>query len=95
MDRLRRGLVYVKTHKTASSTLVNIILRISIALNATCTPPAHGHSGYGCPFELPRSIEKASISTVFAQHVTFRPSLLARISPNPPLLVTIKDCFDF
>ena len=88
-NSVRRGLVYVKTHKTASSTLLNIILRMSIALNLTCTPPANGHKGYGCPMTLPSTLSNLSVSTVFAQHVAFAPGLLERIAPKPPLLITV------
>jgi galactosylceramide sulfotransferase len=85
---VRRGLVYVKTHKTAGSTLLNIILRISISLNMTCVSPANGHSGYGCPYHMRSSLDQG-IANVFAQHVTFRPQLLHWITPRPPLLLTI------
>ena len=89
MSTVQRGLVYVKTHKTGGSTLLNIILRMSIALKLTCTPPANGHLGYGCPKKLPSTLANLSMSTVFAQHVAFVPHLLERIAPKPPLLVTI------
>ena len=81
--------MYVKTHKTAGTTLLNIVLRMTIQLNLTCTPPANGHSGYGCPMKLPSTLEKLPISTVFAQHVAFTPHLVDRIAPNPPLVVTV------
>lgn len=87
--QIRRGLVVVKTHKTAGSTLVDIILRLGVALNVSCVKPAHGHSGYGCPHVLPPAPSYMSRATIFAQHVTFRPELLSYINPRPPLVVTI------
>lgn len=87
MGAPERGLVFVKTHKTAGSTVLNIILRLSIASNLTCTPPANGHSGYGCPRRLP-PLRKIRVAKVFAQHVTFEPRLVMRVNPSP-LVVTI------
>ena len=91
MSPVQRGLVYVKTHKTGGSTLLNIILRISITLNLTCTPPANGHKGYGCPRTLPSTLANLPVSTVFAQRVL--PGQVLRIIKTYGDAISAHTCF--
>ena len=85
---MKHSLVYVKTHKTAGSTLLNIILRLGLSLNLTCIPPRNGHSGYGCPHRLPIHFSIPN-GNIFAQHVTFEPRITRLVHPRPPLIVSI------
>ena len=82
---MHRGLIFVKTHKTGGTTVVNILLRLAIEMNITCLAPTHMNSGYGCR-HLP---EKMKESSLFAQHVVYSPSLLNFVTPKPAVLITL------
>ncbi|KAJ1624438.1 galactose-3-O-sulfotransferase-domain-containing protein [Pavlovales sp. CCMP2436] len=90
-----RPLVFVKTHKTASSTIQIMVSRLAIRARLSCVPAPNGRtrSGFGCPNTLSKPPAGVPLWEVFAHHVVYEPQLLLpmMLSPRPLLISIVRD----
>lgn len=77
-----RGLVLIKTHKTASTTIAHLLARWALAQNLTCTSESHAHlkGGWGCPWSTANTALPRVPGGVWTHHATLTPELIATVT---------------
>ncbi|CAF1162526.1 unnamed protein product [Adineta ricciae] len=94
--RPKRNILFLKTHKTGSSTIQNIFLRYGDRNNLTIVlPEKYNYFGHPQPFNrsmlLPRYNQSSltSQNNIFAHHARFNYEEMKSIMPNDTLFITI------
>ena len=90
-DRERINMVYVKTHKTASDTITNILHRFGLRRNLTFVLPVESHFSLCFPFRLePHCFRplKTKQFNIMCQHVVYTPEVMSQIMPSDTVYIT-------
>ena len=90
-DRERINMVYVKTHKTASDTITNILHRFGLRRNLTFVLPVGNHLSLCFPFRLePHCFRplKTKQFNIMCQHVVYTPEMMSQIMPPDTVYIT-------
>ena len=93
-DRERINMVYVKTHKTASDTITNILHRFGLRRNLTFVLPVRRHFSYCFPYLLERHCFrplKTKQFNIMCHHVVYTPEVMSHLM-FPDTLYTSQAC---
>ncbi|XP_064485208.1 galactosylceramide sulfotransferase-like [Ornithodoros turicata] len=100
----KKNIVFLKTHKCASSTIMNIFLRYGITHNLTFVLPAIDRTNYiGHPEYFSRNLIKDMrpynyTHNILTHHTRFNKTAIAEVMPKDTVYVTIlrrpEDMFD-
>ena len=96
-DRERINMVYVKTHKTASDTITNILHRFGLRRNLTFVLPVRRHFSYCFPYLLERHCFrplKTKQFNIMCHHVVYTPEVMSQImSPDTVYITSVREPF--
>ena len=101
-ERLSSSIIFVKTHKTASSTVAALLKTNALLIwNASSFVPKPGRGGFKWDFEDPRlrALSRLQLSDVtgsapykiWSSHVVYHPFLHVLVPGDPLLLTILRD----
>jgi len=85
------NMVYLKLHKCASDTMVNVLHRFGLKRNLTFVLPVRGRMTLGFPYVMENHFFrplKTKQFNILCQHVIYTPSVMSRIMPADSVYFT-------
>ena len=85
------NMVYLKLHKCASDTMVNVLHRFGLKRNLTFGLPVPGRTTLGFPYRMENHFFrplKTKQFNILCQHVIYTPSVMSRIMPADSVYFT-------
>ena len=89
--RPRINMVYIKLHKCASDTVVNVLHRFGIRRNLTFVLPVGGRMTLGFPYRMEEHFFrplKTEQFNIMCQHVVYTPHVMSQIMPRDSVYFT-------